>query len=183
MSDPVPSGIIPDTKNWTWVLERRCNDCGFDASTFDPTRTGSALRLVTDAWVTVLSTPGMATRTREGFWSPLEYGCHVRDVYRRFHERLDLMLDSVDPAFENWDQDATAREDRYDLQDPATVSDELRQSGFALGDRFDSVRPDQWERRGFRSDGSVFTVGSLARYLMHDPVHHLWDVGAVVPDP
>jgi hypothetical protein len=27
----------------------------------------------------------------------------------------------------------------------------------------------------------VFTVDSIAKYLMHDPVHHLWDVGAEVP--
>ena len=50
-----------------------------------------------------------------------------------------------------------------------------------LADRFDAVGADQWERRGFRSDGSVFTVESLGRYLMHDPVHHLWDVDAEVP--
>ncbi|PVY29285.1 hypothetical protein C7458_10631 [Williamsia muralis] len=24
--------IVPDTKNWTWVLERPCPDCGFDPS-------------------------------------------------------------------------------------------------------------------------------------------------------
>ena len=29
MSEP----IVPDTKNWTWVLERRCDDYGFDSST------------------------------------------------------------------------------------------------------------------------------------------------------
>lgn len=25
-------------------------------------------------------------------------------------------------------------------------------------------------------DGSAFTVESLTRYFIHDPVHHLWDV-------
>ena len=29
--------ITPDTKSWTWVLERACPDCGFDASATDPT--------------------------------------------------------------------------------------------------------------------------------------------------
>jgi hypothetical protein len=38
------------------------------------------------------------------------------------------------------------------------------------------VRPQQWERDGFRSDGTHFTVSSFARYLLHDPVHHLDDV-------
>ena len=23
---------MPDTKNWTWVLERPCAECGFDAA-------------------------------------------------------------------------------------------------------------------------------------------------------
>ena len=35
---------------------------------------------------------------------------------------------------------------------------------------------DQWQRPGGRSDGARFTVGTLARYLLHDPVHHVWDV-------
>ena len=34
----------------------------------------------------------------------------------------------------------------------------------------------QLGRRGLRSDGSAFTVDSLARYFLHDALHHLWDV-------
>jgi hypothetical protein len=114
-------------------------------------------------------------------WSPLEYACHVRDVFRKFDERLALMLNEIDPAFENWDQDATAIEDRYDLQNSAVVANEIQAAGISLADRFDSVVGEQWSRTGFRSDGSAFTVESIARYLMHDPVHHLWDVGAELP--
>ncbi len=29
---------------------------------------------------------------------------------------------------------------------------------------------------GLRSDGSAFTVESLAAYFIHDPIHHLHDV-------
>jgi hypothetical protein len=25
-----PDAITPDTKDWTWVLERACPECGFD---------------------------------------------------------------------------------------------------------------------------------------------------------
>ena len=32
--------IVPDGKDWTWVLERRCDDCGFDATAFPVTETG-----------------------------------------------------------------------------------------------------------------------------------------------
>ena len=173
--------ITPDDKNWTWVLERKCDDCGFDASVFDSTHAADALRDQVSRWKAVLSGNDVMVRPRSDVWSPLEYACHVRDVFRKFDERLDLMLKTVDPAFENWDQDATAVEDRYDLQNPEDVAAELRDAGLALATRFESVQPDQWLRRGFRSDGSVFTVESIAKYLMHDPVHHLWDVGAEVP--
>lgn len=173
--------VTPDTKNWTWVLERQCGDCGFDASTFDPTRTAEALRDQVHRWTSVLEREDVRTRPRPGVWSPLEYSCHVRDVLRKFDERLELMLETTDPAFENWNQDATAVENRYDLQDPERVTEELGEAGLSLAARFESVHLDQWTRRGFRGDGSVFTIASIARYLMHDPVHHLWDVGAEVP--
>ena len=88
------------------------------------------------------------------------------------------MLNEDDPHFENWDQDKTAIDDDYGSQDPAVVRDELAQSALQLAKRFDSVSDSQWGRRGLRSDGSAFTIQSIAQYLMHDPVHHLWDVGA-----
>ena len=174
-------GIVPDTKNWTWVLERRCGDCGFDSSTFDATQTGPAVRDIGQRWQAVLARGDVAVRPRPDVWSPLEYACHTRDVFRIFDTRVGLMITEDGPHFANWDQDATAVEDRYDLQDPAIVADELLTAANALADRFDAVQSDQWGRPGYRSDGSAFTVDSLARYLMHDPVHHLWDVGAEVP--
>ena len=173
--------ITPDEKNWTCVLERQCEECGFDASTFDPVHTAAALRDQVRRWTSVLEREDVRARPRPGVWSPLEYSCHVRDVFRKFDERLKLMLETLDPAFENWDQDATAIEDRYEMQNPESVAQELNEAGLSLATHFESVNQDQWMRRGFRSDGSVFTVGSIAKYLMHDPVHHLCDVGADVP--
>jgi hypothetical protein len=40
------------------------------------------------------------------------------------------------------------------------------------------VSGDAWERRGIRSNGSQFTVATLAVYFLHDVEHHLHDVGA-----
>ncbi|MFM9225199.1 MAG: DinB family protein [Actinomycetota bacterium] len=177
----VTEEIVPDDKNWTWVLERRCDDCGFDAAAFDPDRTAPAIRDLGQRWAAVLAGRDVQVRPRPGVWSALEYGCHVRDVFLRFDGRLAAMLHEDDPHFENWDQDRTAIEDRYDLQHPATVAGEVIGAAEDLASRYGSVGDDAWDRRGFRSDGSVFTVASMARYLLHDPVHHLWDVGAEVP--
>jgi hypothetical protein len=38
------------------------------------------------------------------------------------------------------------------------------------------VHGDQWRRPGRRSDGARFSIASFSRYLLHDPVHHLYDV-------
>jgi hypothetical protein len=176
-----PPEIPPDTKDWTWVLERPCPECGFDTRTLGRADIGPALRDNAAAWPALLAGPEAQVRGRPTptTWSPLEYACHVRDVFRLYDERLALMLGSDDPGgarFANWDQDRTAVEERYGDQDPATVARDLVDAGEALAASFDRVSGDQWERTGTRSDGARFTVDTFARYLVHDPVHHLHDV-------
>jgi hypothetical protein len=86
------------------------------------------------------------------------------------------MLEHDDPAYPNWDQDVASVEGRYLEEDPAEVRTEIETAGERLADRFDAVTGVQWERTGKRSDGVDFTVESFARYMIHDPVHHLHDV-------
>ena len=119
-------------------------------------------------------------RPRPDVWSPLEYACHVRDVFRLFDERLHRMLDEDDPQFANWDQDETAVADRYGEQDPAIVAGELAAAAVAIARSFAGVGADQWSRPGRRSDGAEFTVETFARYFVHDPVHHLHDVAPMI---
>ena len=71
----------------------------------------------------------------------------------------------------------TAVEDRYGEQDPQVVTGELDEAASRLAARFDSVSGPQWDRTGTRSDGAHFTIESFARYFIHDPIHHLHDVG------
>jgi len=172
----VTDAIVPDDKDWTWVLDRPCPECGFDARTVDPAAVGDLVRANASAWQRVLARPDVATRSRPDRWAPLEYACHVRDVLRLSRERLDLMLTQDGPHYPNWDQDESAVRDRYGEQRPATVAVELTRAAAALADRFDAVGGEQWSRTGFRSDGAAFTVDSFARYFVHDPIHHLWDV-------
>jgi hypothetical protein len=88
------------------------------------------------------------------------------------------MVTEDNPQFPNWDQDATAIEDGYDKQEPLAVAAELASAAETMAATFDAVARDQWSREGRRSDGAVFTVETLARYFLHDIVHHGWDVTA-----
>jgi DinB superfamily len=165
--------LTPDTKDWTWVLDRPCPECGFDATTFTREDVAGMLRRNAAAWPAVLDGDA-ARRPSPDKWSPLEYACHVRDVCRVYTERLRLMRTEHGPHYPNWDQDATAVEDRYAEQDPATVAAELAADAETLAAAFEQV--DDWTRTGTRSDGAHFTIETFARYLIHDPIHHLYDV-------
>jgi hypothetical protein len=170
--------IVPDEKDWTWVLERPCVECGFDAAAVPPESVASLLRTNAAAWAEVLQGRDAVVRARPGEdrWSALEYACHVRDVCALYHHRLDLMLREDDPLYPNWDQDATAVEERYGEQDPGVVSVQLRDAAAGLADAFDGVQGEQWLRTGRRGDGARFSIAGFSRYLLHDPVHHLFDV-------
>ena len=170
--------IVPDTKDWTWVLERPCPECGFDASTLPADRVPELVRANAAAWQEVLSRPRaeLTTRPSDDRWSALEYACHVRDVLRLYDQRLALMLTEDDPDFANWDQDEAAIKGRYAEQDPEVVADQLEAAAQTMVDHIQALRPDQLGRTGRRSNGSEFTVVTLLQYFLHDVVHHLWDV-------
>lgn len=170
--------ITPDTKDWTWVLERPCGECGFDARDFPRETFVRTIREVAAKWTPILWRSDVRARPSESTWSVLEYGCHVRDVCRIFDARLGSMLAEDNPLFQNWDQDETALEDRYELQDPTIVDDELQEAASDYANRFASVTETAWTRPGTRSNGSHFTVASLGSYSLHDLIHHLWDVSA-----
>jgi hypothetical protein len=166
--------ITPDTKDWTWVVNRSCPDCGLDASTVEYDEIPGRLHANAASWVEVLQRPDVRDRPKPDVWSPLEYACHVRDVFVLFDQRLVRMLTEDDPLFANWDQDETAVQDKYAEQDPATVAQQIPPAAAQLATRFAQVTDRA--RAGRRSDGAVFTIESFARYLLHDPVHHLHDV-------
>jgi hypothetical protein len=172
--------IVPDSKDWTWVLQRPCPECGLDTQSFAVTAIPAMLRVNSGQWHALLTGPGdHGQRPAPAKWSALEYGCHVRDVLRLYDTRLALMLTVDGPHYPNWDQDASAIEDRYADQDPPYVAAELVSAADFIAARFARITGDQWQRTGFRSDGAAFTVETFARYFIHDPVHHLYDVTGV----
>jgi hypothetical protein len=172
---PLPE---PDDKDWTWVLERACAECGFDAAAIAREDIAAELLAATPRWQTALRRTDVRARPNPAIWSVLEYGCHARDVHVIFGARTRLMLSDDNPEFENWDQDRTALEKRYWTTDPSEVAREIDVAGQSAAAAFTGLSTEQWSRPGRRSNGSLFTTETLGIYYLHDIVHHLHDVRA-----
>lgn len=168
--------IIPDTKDWTWVLNRPCTECGFDARSVTLSEVGDYARANAGIWADVLERPDVRQRPDDDTWSPLEYACHVRDVHTLFAERLVLTMTQNDPVFPDWNQDEAAVAGRYAEQDPSLVLRDLTDAAFAAAEAFDGVPGSVADRTGKRGDGAPFTIETLGQYYVHDLVHHAWDV-------
>lgn len=191
--------IAPDAKDWTWVLERSCPDCGFDPAATAFEAVPGLVRDSSDRLRAALDRPDSRVRPDDSTWSTLEYAAHVRDVCRIFEHRLDIartggarpgpviaaydttvvVTDSGVPMFANWDQDATALAENYPAADTAVVAAELADAAETAARAFESVPVAERERAALRSNGSAFTVDSMARYFVHDLVHHVHDVERV----
>jgi len=64
--------IVPDTKDWTWVLGRPSPDCGLDAHGFARDAIAGMIRRNAWQWQEVLAGPGdKARRPSPGAWSAL----------------------------------------------------------------------------------------------------------------
>ncbi|GAB2674427.1 DinB family protein [Nocardia goodfellowii] len=188
--------IVPDEKNWTWVLEKACPECGFDAPATSYDTVPGLARDYAARLADALSRDDAAVRPDESTWSTLEYAAHVRDVCRIFAYRTDIaarraaadprvpgfdattgVSDGL-PLFSNWDQDVTAVADNYGAQDPAVVAGELTRAAETIARAIESVPVADRGSEVRRSDGSGFTVESLAIYFLHDVAHHVHDVRA-----
>ncbi len=169
-----PPALPEDTKDWTWVITQGCPECGWAPP--PATEIAARVRATGPRWRAVLERSDVSARTRPDRWSALEYGCHVRDVCRVFAGRLEQLLTEDNPTFADWDQDAAARAGRYFTENPAAVADAYDQGAERMAAGFAAVRSDQWERKGTRSNGSLFTVATLGAYFLHDLEHHLFDV-------
>jgi hypothetical protein len=168
--------IERDDKDWTWVLQRRCPECGLTAADVPRDQIGAQLRATLPTWRQVLAEPWATTRPNDHTWSPAEYGCHVRDVATLYAHRLDRMLTEDDPLYANWSSDDAADEADYAQQPPQGIVDDLARELEILAGAFDAVTDQQWSRPGRRSDGASFTIETFSQYLLHDVVHHTWDI-------
>ncbi len=166
-----------DGRDWTFVLQTSCDECGVDVRDLDDRELAGLVRSAGRTWQLLLDEhaddAAISTRPAPDTWSPVEYAEHVRDVLRRYRDRTLLMLSEDDPLFADWDPDTSAV--RYGRTDARTVGAELVAAADALAAVYDGLGATALARPGRRSDGASFSVGSMGRYMLHDVLHHVRD--------
>jgi hypothetical protein len=168
--------IAPDNKNWFVVLDEPCTECGYDAGEFGVFEAATMVRSIVASWPALLDRADIKVRPNDEQWSALEYSAHMRDVFRLFDFRLGVLLGPPGGTFPSWNPQAVADAADYNNEQPAHVLAELSAAGTSLADRLASIADNNLGKSATREDGIEFFVASWAKYVVHDPMHHVVDI-------
>ncbi|WP_370062485.1 DinB family protein [Mycobacterium sp. MAA66] len=118
------------------------------------------------------------SRTQPEVWSPLEYGCHMRDVLLVQRERV-LSARRVNGA----DCPPMGREERvehdgYAGQEPTAVARQLADAAMLFGNVLVRLAADDWDRTVVYNYPEIHerSLRWLAVHTVHDVQHHLLDI-------
>ena len=127
--------------------------------------------------------PRLDARPSPDVWSPVEYGCHVRDVLLTQRERLLLVLVEEEPTFTPMYRDQRAGLARYRDESHDHVAAEIVFAADLLAWVFRGLAGAQWDRTCVYNypEPSQRTILWLARHTLHELTHHLLDLERGVP--
>jgi len=159
----------------------RCAECGFDYDALAVSDIPSTLRSFAEPYGTrLLDTDVERLRAHhvDGVWSALEYGCHVRDVFRVQRQRIDLILAEDCPTLTPMGRDERVTSDHYNEQDPRAVAHDLGAAAAELATAFAALSPEEWQRTAIYNYPTTQERSLLwiARNAAHESRHHLMDI-------
>ncbi|MGH3489625.1 MAG: DinB family protein [Actinopolymorphaceae bacterium] len=158
----------------------QCTECGFSDDLDQATEAGPSIRAGAADFATVLrrTDVDVATRPAPAVWSPLEYGCHLRDVLLVQRERVLQARRTHQPAPAPMGRDERADHDGYTDQDPADVARQLTDAALMFAHVLSRLDPVEWERTLVYNypEPTVRSLRWVAVHTLHEVRHHLLDV-------
>lgn len=156
-----------------------CDECGYDYASLGRAEILAVIGgLAGEHRELLRSVPAERLRehTRPG-WSPLEYGCHVRDMLAVQRDRVLLAQAEQTPRFASMRRDERAVEEAYNEQDPFVVADGVAAAAGAFGRALTALDDAGWMRAGVYPwpRPEVRTVEWIGRRTVHELAHHLFD--------
>jgi len=158
----------------------RCGECGFEYDLAAAVSAGPAIvvGVLPISELLGASDPDLRRRPAPDTWSPLEYGCHLRDVLLVQRERV-LAARRVDtPSFEPMGRDERVDHDGYNDQDPGAVARQLTDAAAMLANVMTRLGDAEWDRRVVYHYPSTHerSLRWVAAHTLHEVRHHLVDV-------
>jgi hypothetical protein len=156
-----------------------CAECGFRYDLDDAPAAAADIRRLAGEVAAVLRTPDLdlATRRRPELWSPLEYGCHLRDVL--FVQRERVLRARRDSGFvcTTMGRDIRVEHEGYAEQDPTDVARQLTDAAALFGNVLDRLG-DDWENTMVYSwpEPHEASLRWVAVHTVHEARHHLQDM-------
>jgi hypothetical protein len=163
----------------------RCDECGFRYELDAAADAGRVIVADATKLASVLGgTPDAALRARPGpeTWSPLEYGCHVRDVLLVQRERVLAARRTVRP-FAPMGRDERVEHDGYADQQPADVARQLTDAAQLFANVLARLGPEDWDRTVVYNypEPRERSLRWVAVHTVHEVEHHLLDVHRQLP--
>ncbi|MEZ5137296.1 MAG: hypothetical protein R2711_00460 [Acidimicrobiales bacterium] len=115
----------------------------------------------------------------DGSWSALEYGCTCATC-SPCSPNGSSDLAEHDPSSGWWDHEAAIEDGMANESDAAAVVDDLGRNAGKLSEALRLVGDDDWDRSATRRDGERFTIELMARFVLHEVVHHAADARAAL---
>lgn len=120
----------------------------------------------------------LTTRRQPEVWSPLEYGCHVRDVLLVQRERVLAALQVDDYVCVPMGRDDRVVLDGYAEQNPRDVARQLKDAALLCGNVLARLNPQQWQRTLTYNypEPTLRSLRWLAVHTVHEVTHHAQDI-------
>jgi hypothetical protein len=156
----------------------RCKECGFEYDLALAQAAGSAIVEGVGELVVILETEDPRPRRCPQTWSPLEYGCHLRDVLLVQRERVLSARRTDRPSFDPMGRDERVEHDGYADQDPDDVERQLTDAAHLFANVLSRLNPNDWDRTVMYNYPALFerSLRWVAVHTVHEVRHHLLDV-------
>lgn len=158
----------------------RCLECGF---VYDPGQSATVARDIRERVaeaVAVLRDHDVKLRLRRqpGVWSPLEYGCHLRDMLLVQRERVLAARRMDRPDCPSSGRDERVVHDGYAEQEPEDVARQLTDAAQLFSNVLARLAADDWDRTVIYHypETSERSLRWVAVHTLHEAQHHLLDI-------
>lgn len=176
---PTDGSIGTGAEAWYELVAdgRRCAGCGLLSGELHERAIGAEIRDLVHAFGELLVAADddhVRTRPTPTSWSALEYGVHIRDLLTVYAERIVRTLAEHDPVLIGWDHEAAIEDGMANESDVQAVADDMGRNAGKLSEALRLVTEDDWGRPASRGT-ERFTIELLARFALHEVVHHRVD--------